>query len=450
VVDGHNGYDANAAEDIHSHASGEPFISFGPRSFDAQTGDLTQTETEEIVRCEAADGSAVDATDPSSSECVQFAPTGVKLVRTVATGESGLQATVTDQFESTSGTGHTISVSYGEEQGDGPVVSYKFPGESSFTARENEQAPAGTGAPETVYYQTNDEASNPENSHENARGAITLSTVPSAVKFGNDEYFELIYANRTVPASGSLTFVQVLSQSLTQSQVEALAADAQAQLADPTLSISSPASGTTVSTPTVQVSGTASDNLGIASLTLNGAPVAVGSGGAWSANPTLSVGANTITLVATDSAGKTTSKSITVTYTPPVPAPAPAKATQVGAASGANGKVSFTLACTGAAGTTCHVQVALTTIEKTHGKKITGVTAKTKSKKVTVATLNVTIKAGSRVKLTIGLNATGRKLLAHFHKLPVHLSAILTGASKSTIVAQNLTIKPAHKKKKKH
>ena len=60
---------------------------------------------------------------------------------------------------------------------------------------------------------------------------------------------------------------------------------------------------------------------------------------------------------------------------PPLPTP-PASATQVGSASGANGRVSFRFACKGVVGQSCKVLTTLTTIEKLRGSKIVAVAAK--------------------------------------------------------------------------
>lgn len=456
VVDTHNAYDVTSARDIHNGASGQPFLQLSAPSYDQATGDLSQTETEELVFCEAS-GSIVDKLDPSGGECEKFIPSGVKLVRTITTGKGGLQARVSDRFESTDGKGHTISLAYGEEQAEGGPhqgASFKFAGESTFNAHSSgDTAPTGSSSPETIYYQTDTEAADLENGLENPRGAITLSTVPDAVHFTRAERFELDYSNRAVPATGALTFVQSLSQSLTQSGVEALASEAQEQLAGPALSIESPATGTTVSTPSVSLSGTATANLGLTSLSVNGTAVSVGEGGKWSTSVALSLGANTITATATDQAGRTKSTSITVTYTPLTITPPPpvAHAVKVGSASGANGHVTFTLACVGPIGSRCIVKTTVTTIEKLHGKKIKGVAAR--SKRVTVASATVTIRAGQRVRVSLKLNAVGRKLLARFKRLPVHLSALYTGTgggAKSTAIAQNLTVKPRKHAKHKH
>ena len=95
----------------------------------------------------------------------------------------------------------------------------------------------------------------------------------------------------------------------------------------PSLTISSPNSGSTVTTPTVTVSGTASDsglgNNGVSSVSVNGAAASGGSASGantanWSAQVTLSLGQNTITVVARDNSSNlnSTQQQITVIYTP--------------------------------------------------------------------------------------------------------------------------------------
>ncbi|MBX3733144.1 MAG: cadherin domain-containing protein [Verrucomicrobiae bacterium] len=94
----------------------------------------------------------------------------------------------------------------------------------------------------------------------------------------------------------------------------------------PLLTISSPANGARVTTSSLTVSGTASDsgrgNSGIRSVMVNDVrannDATVGSGTAnWSRVVNLAVGINTITAVATDGAGNSTSHSLNVTYTSP-------------------------------------------------------------------------------------------------------------------------------------
>ena len=93
------------------------------------------------------------------------------------------------------------------------------------------------------------------------------------------------------------------------------------QLAGPSLAITAPADGTTVSNGALTVTGTASDPYGIQSLTVNGAAATVAADGTWSAPLTLHQGANTITAVATNKGGASTTVSRSITFTPVVPPP---------------------------------------------------------------------------------------------------------------------------------
>jgi len=92
----------------------------------------------------------------------------------------------------------------------------------------------------------------------------------------------------------------------------------------PTITITSPVSGSKIETPSVTVTGTVTDNIASASqidVTVNGFPVTLGAGGTLSHSVTLSVGVNTITVVATDQAGNSRTSTVTVTFTPGAPAP---------------------------------------------------------------------------------------------------------------------------------
>ena len=82
----------------------------------------------------------------------------------------------------------------------------------------------------------------------------------------------------------------------------------------PNITFSTPTDGTTVTTPTIIVSGTATDDTSVASVTVNDIP-AIGTTN-WSANVTLTEGTNTITVIATDTSGNTASETIIITYTP--------------------------------------------------------------------------------------------------------------------------------------
>ena len=158
---------------------------------------------------------------------------------------------------------------------------------------------------------------------EHPQGAIVYDVPPNnggplPVYRGTEESsyngFEMPYQG-TIPASGTYTLRMAFVQAYALSEVQSLAHAALSGY-PPTLTIASPATGTTVSSPSVTVSGAASDTGALTSLTVDGKTVSVDTSGAWSTSVTLKAGANTITAIATDQAGFATEKSITVTYTP--------------------------------------------------------------------------------------------------------------------------------------
>jgi len=82
----------------------------------------------------------------------------------------------------------------------------------------------------------------------------------------------------------------------------------------PSLSINNPVNGVTVTTSQITISGTASDNVALKNVKVNGI-IATGTT-SWNAKVTLTEGSNTITAIATDTSDITNTETITVTYTP--------------------------------------------------------------------------------------------------------------------------------------
>ncbi len=104
----------------------------------------------------------------------------------------------------------------------------------------------------------------------------------------------------------------------------------------PTLNVTSPTEGLLTNSNKVTVSGTAaagSEAVTLSSVKINGETVSVGSGGAFSKEVTLQEGENTITVVAEDSIGKTTTvtRHVTVDTQAPVISNVEAEATTVDA-----------------------------------------------------------------------------------------------------------------------
>ncbi len=459
-VDGADSYVPSAADQVETTVNngvipGHPTLTIS-KSFNEATHQITIHEEDPLVKC--MPGGTFPPTEKEKANCTSFASTGVTLLRTwEATNEDHI-AWMTETWRSTDGHAHSVNARYYTEMWDGAVGgAYQFPGESAFAATNKGESKTLPAGPAAILYKVM--PSTPESGDgEHPQGAIVYDGAPSepiAVTTGSavsekslKNVMEVPY-QRTVPAGGSITMRMAFIQAFGLPEVRSLAAAALASY-NPSVAIASPANGATITsaTPSVAVSGTASDTGALSSLTVNGAAVPVGAGGAWSTTVALKPGANAITATATDQAGLVASSAVAVTYKLP-----PATAALVGKASGANGQVSFTVACKGLAGTTCKVHATLTTVEKTRRGHLIGIAAKAKirSKTVTIASVTVTIAAGKRAKLTLKPNATGRKLLKRFGKIPAHLTAILEGEGVRTrLLAQNIALKPKKHKRHKH
>ena len=455
-VDGADAYAPVAAgeveEELEFEAEGEsepftPLTGQQPlvvtKTFNEATHLMTIHEEDPIVKC--SPGGEYPPTFKGKG-CTSFVPTGVTLVRTWQTSDEDQVAAMTDTWRSDDHAAHAVNARYYTEMFAAKSgATYLFPGQASFAATktgESRTLPAGPGA---ILFKS--AAGLPEGGNgESPQGAIVYDSAPSeAVKVTSGSetsgvsVSELPY-QRAVPAGGSST-------PLAMEFVQGFATYS------PAVAITSPGNGSTIATasPTISVAGTASDPVALSSLMVNGSPVSV-VGGAWSTSVTLKTGANTITATATDPSGFSKSASVTVTYAPPPPPPPPPPpaphARQLGTASGAKGQITVTLTCEGTAGTSCTVNLAATTTEKTRNGRLLSISAAVRYKKITVAARKVVIAAGRHLTVTLTLNQTGRRLLARFKHLPVHLTAILQLAThRSTVIAQNITVKPAPKRK---
>ena len=328
------------------------------KTFEPSTGLVTVNEIDPIVKC-----SPQTVYPPTSTSCTSFVSTGVQLERTWQTSNADQVASMTDTWKSTDGAAHSLNALYDQETVNGGKEggAYQFPGTNVFsatTAGETMPLPPGLGR---IYYKEDSETPG-KGDGEHPQGAIVYDTPPSGPVsvYRETEAAEISTASRCPtrhhsrgrllhPAHGVRPGLQALrSRSAFVGSPCRLPPSA-----PPALSITSPTNGATVSSPSVTVSGTATDKRVITSFTVNGKAVSVGTNGAWSTSVALNKGANTIKALATDQAGFSTEKSVSVTYTPTPPPPPAAGASQVGAAKGKNGEVTFTIACKGEAGTSC-------------------------------------------------------------------------------------------------
>lgn len=312
VVGGHNAYLPYNANNINNGTSGTtgagmPGITLS-QSVDPSTGVLTITDAEGLAYCTDSGGNIVDAYQPS---CDHWMPAPVKLVRTIVENHGGRQATITDQWQSTDGASHPIRLDYEE---DFNYCYIQLPGESApnpcaHTAGEEATVPAT--APATIYAYSYPDTP----SYGNPSGGLTYMDKPDRIVFNNAESLMRVY-NRTVPASGSLNETTIYSSGMTQSQANTLAQAAQGATSAPHVAITSPAPNAVLSTATANVTGTASDDQPIDSITVNGVTTPVNPNGTWTQSVPLNPGPNTITAVATDNGGNSTTVSENVVYAP--------------------------------------------------------------------------------------------------------------------------------------
>jgi hypothetical protein len=440
-------------EELKAQLPGAP-LATSSKSFDSATGLITLHDSDPIARC-APEASL----EPTLSSCKEFVSTGVTLERTWQTASADRVALMTDTWRSTDGRAHELLASYGQGFNAAAKAggAFLFPGATTFTTptgTEQVTLPAGVGA---IYYKE-DSATPDAGDGDHLQGAIVYDAPPTGsaeINSSSDSNSVSMPYRISLPPGGSRTVRMAFVQTYALAEASTLVGEVLAGY-PPSLAIAAPANGTTVATASVALSGTASDTGHLDSVAVDGQSASLDASGQWSANVPLSPGANTITAVATDDAGLTTSRSVTVDYSPPGSRPPASKGSAVARASrarttgGKGDAVAITLTCKGAAGSSCAVDASLRTVEKTIASKLVAVSAaagakkhaKQRSRRVTVGTAKTTIEAGQKVTLEIPLNALGKRLLARFHRLPVRVTAVLVeGAKKTTILSQDLTVK---------
>ena len=246
------------------------------------------------------------------------------------TSDANQVASMTDNWSSTDGAAHALNALYDQET---PTAAKAAPTSSRarmFSRRPKKGRPWPC-RPGWAGSTTRRTPKRPRGRRRTPAGSDRLRHPAQRADLGVPRHrskegyngFEMPYQG-TIPAGGAYTLRMAFVQAYKLSEVEALSAEVLAGYppsAPPALSITSPASGTTVSSPSVTVSGTATDKRVITSFTVDGKAVSVGANGAWSTSVTLNKGANTITALATDQAGFSTEKSVSVTYTPVSPPP---------------------------------------------------------------------------------------------------------------------------------
>lgn len=129
-------------------------------------------------------------------------------------------------------------------------------------------------------------------------------------------------ASVTVAAAGSATFyawAKDAAGNVSLAKSATVTVTVAGDTTKPVLTISALADGAYTNKSTLNVSGVATDDVAVKSVTVNDQPVTVNADGSFSTALVLAAGANTVTVVATDNAGNQQSDSRSITYDPTAP-----------------------------------------------------------------------------------------------------------------------------------
>ena len=312
-IDGKTAYDAYSAQRVDSSLPGFPTPTFS-RSVDFITGNLTITERQPLVRC-APDS---EYNNTGDGACTSFESVGVTVERTITQTNGGKRSQISDDYVSADGAAHTVDVVYEQDFQDkccDDTFVAHFPWESADYKPYDDFDVVGPApsSPATMYLKASREEAE---GIDNPVGAITFNTSPNSfVWYGDDGGYDRFI--RPVPAGGRVNITHVFSLEASTAAARAEAARTEDAFGTPSVAITSPGNGANVESQPITVTGTATDNGGVAELKVNGQTVAVGANGAWSTQVTLAEGANTITAVAKDAAGNVSQAQVVVGYKKP-------------------------------------------------------------------------------------------------------------------------------------
>ena len=150
---------------------------------------------------------------------------------------------------------------------------------------------------------------------------------------------------------------------------------------------------------------------------------------------------------ATNAAGSATVTSAFVTV--PAGGLGSISETKVGTPHVSGRAVSVPLTCSAQAAGSCTIALRMTVVETLRGSRVIAVAAaqRTHHTTVTVGTSTVHLPAGAQRTVTVALNATGRRLLAHLRRLTVKLSVsgTVVGAISAKLRSATLTLGGAGK-----
>jgi hypothetical protein len=141
------------------------------------------------------------------------------------------------------------------------------------------------------------------------------------------------------------------------------------------------------------------------------------------------------------------SKFSTATNTGPPPVTATHLGTlRVKAIHGGHGSVQVTLTCAAGGAACSSASVTVTITEHLKGRKVGAITARSRTRRVTIATGAITLAAGATKTKTFTLTHAALALLAKRHSLPAAVAVRYAGATVKTTDVHITAVKPAKHK----
>lgn len=443
-VDGNNAYAPPAAEQLYevdaTHSSklltGFPALTF-TRTIDPLNGNVHVDETSPLVKC-SPNGTAFHLMNNDAAwntDCTSFTGTDISVNRTVDVDQDGRRTRFVDIWSNTGSASHDVEALYDEEfSGDAgtnpsPAFAYSWIDSNAFTAPDLDQTIQGPGdsSPVTVFVDGN---AGSADSFTFPQGAVTVSPAPTSIRWytkAGSRYYGLFRFAATIPPGGTAKVTRTYVDGTDKGAIAAQAAAERDRFGSPVIAITSPANGSSTDNPAATVTGTASDpGAGAPAVKVNGESVTVAGDGTWSKQLTLSRGENTITAVATDAAGNSSSASAKVTFTPKAAPPVPDKVAPALAIVIAKTKLKSLLAkglpVTVSCSEACKFVLSLIVDSKT-AKKLH------LSRVATVGRASGTLTTAGKKKVVVKLTKKAKKRIAKAKKIVITVKTTATDAA---------------------
>jgi hypothetical protein len=284
-------------------------------TFDAAHDTVTIDETDVPMICDPP-----ASYPPSPSSCPSLHDSGIRIAQHVTTLPGGQVARVTDTISDVDGRAHTIAADFRQSIGakGGPVPGFEFPNQTSFaTHAKPDTFTTWLSGPQSIVAIRNPTAAP---SLANPIGTLTLGRAPLRADFvsapGAGVATYLMHYLDSLPAGGSLVYDWSFAQAASSAALTPLERLERDRMLAPSVVITHPPNGAVSRNSRLRVTGRATDNVGVASFTVNGLGVALAPDGSFSTIVRLRSGRNTIVAAASDAAGNTTTASAVVTFRP--------------------------------------------------------------------------------------------------------------------------------------